>query len=86
MLILGLGVIYMLPMRNRLVREGEEGKGKQAGRSTMRDLIRDYRLAGRARRLAIRPDLSPDRPDPGRAAAACPLRGQRHRDGALAQV
>nr|WP_283249002.1 SLC13 family permease [Aeromonas media] len=55
-LILGLGVIYMLLMRNRLVREGEEGKGKQAGRSTMRDLIRDYRLAGRARRLAIRPD------------------------------
>ncbi|WP_323980953.1 SLC13 family permease [Aeromonas media] len=55
-LILGLGVIYMLLMRNRLVREGEEGKGKQAGRSTMRDLIRDYRLVGRARRLAIRPD------------------------------
>ncbi|QHQ50491.1 SLC13 family permease [Aeromonas media] len=55
-LILGLGVIYMLLMRNRLVREGDEGKGKQAGRSTMRDLIRDYRLAGRARRLAIRPD------------------------------
>ena len=55
-LILGLGVIYMLLMRHRLVREGEEGKGKQAGRSTMRDLIRDYRLAGRARRLAIRPD------------------------------
>ncbi|MGE6232205.1 SLC13 family permease [Aeromonas media] len=55
-LILGLGVIYMLLMRNRLVREGEEGKGKPAGRSTMRDLIRDYRLAGRARRLAIRPD------------------------------
>jgi di/tricarboxylate transporter len=26
-LILGLGVIYMLLMRNRLVREGEEGKG-----------------------------------------------------------
>ncbi|MGE6184996.1 SLC13 family permease [Aeromonas media] len=55
-LILGLGVIYMLLMRHRLVHEGEEGKGKQAGRSTMRDLIRDYRLAGRARRLAIRPD------------------------------
>lgn len=55
-LILGLGVIYMLLMRHRLVREGEEGKGKQAGRSTMCDLIRDYRLAGRARRLAIRPD------------------------------
>ncbi|MCX4048920.1 SLC13 family permease [Aeromonas caviae] len=55
-IILGMGILYMLLMRNRLVREGEEGKGKQMGRSTMRDLIRDYRLAGRARRLAIRPD------------------------------
>jgi len=55
-IILGMGILYMLLMRNRLVREGEEGKSKQMGRSTMRDLIRDYRLAGRARRLAIRPD------------------------------
>ena len=55
-IILGMGILYVLLMRNRLVREGEEGKGKQMGRSTMRDLIRDYRLAGRARRLAIRPD------------------------------
>ena len=55
-IILGMGILYMLLMRNRLVREGEVGKGKQMGRSTMRDLIRDYRLAGRARRLAIRPD------------------------------
>jgi di/tricarboxylate transporter len=56
LIILVMGIIYMLLMRGSLVREGEEGKGKQAGRSTMRDLIRDYRLAGRARRLAIRPD------------------------------
>ena len=55
-LILGLGVIYMLLMRGSLVCEGEEGKGKPAGRSTMRELIRDYRLTGRARRLALRPD------------------------------
>ncbi|WP_324051490.1 SLC13 family permease [Aeromonas caviae] len=55
-IILGMGILYMLLMRTSLVREGEEGKGKQMGRSTMRDLIRDYRLAGRARRLAIRPD------------------------------
>ncbi|MGE6149414.1 SLC13 family permease [Aeromonas media] len=55
-IILTMGIFYMLLMRNRLAQEGEEGKGKQAGRSTMRDLIRDYRLAGRARRLAIRPD------------------------------
>lgn len=56
LIILVMGIVYMLLMRGSLVREGEEGKGKQAGRSTMRDLIRDYRLAGRARRLAIRPD------------------------------
>lgn len=55
-MILGMGILYMLLMRTSLVREGEEGKSKQMGRSTMRDLIRDYRLAGRARRLAIRPD------------------------------
>ena len=76
-----MGILYMLLMRNRLVREGEEGKGKQMGRSTMRDLIRDYRLAG-ARRLAIRPD-----PLIGQTLDELQLRslrGQRHRDGALA--
>ena len=75
----------MLLMRTSLVREGEEGKGKQMGRSTMRDLIRDYRLAGAHADWRSGP-TPPDRPDPGRAAIACPLRGQRHRDGALAQV
>ncbi|MGS3184289.1 SLC13 family permease [Aeromonas taiwanensis] len=55
-IILGMGILYMLLMRTSLVRDEEEGKHKQSGRSTMRDLIRDYRLAGRARRLALRPD------------------------------
>lgn len=55
-IILGMGILYMLLMRTSLVRSEEEGKHKQSGRSTMRDLIRDYRLAGRARRLALRPD------------------------------
>ncbi|WP_429109466.1 SLC13 family permease [Aeromonas veronii] len=55
-LILGLGILYMLLVRGSLVGEGEEGKGKPTGRRTLRDLIRDYRLAGRARRLALRPD------------------------------
>lgn len=55
-IVLAMGILYMLLMRGSLVREGEEGKGKQAGRSTMRELIRDYRLTGRARRLALRPD------------------------------
>ena len=56
LIILVMGIIYMLLMRGSLVCEGEEGKGKPAGRSTMRELIRDYRLTGRARRLALRPD------------------------------
>ncbi|MGR6725346.1 SLC13 family permease [Aeromonas veronii] len=56
LLILGLGILYMLLVRGSLVGEGEEGKGKPTGRRTLRDLIRDYRLAGRARRLALRPD------------------------------
>lgn len=55
-IVLAMGILYMLLMRGSLVREGEEGKGKPAGRSTMRELIRDYRLTGRARRLALRPD------------------------------
>ena len=55
-IILVMGILYMLLMRTSLVRDEEEGKHKQSGRSTMRDLIRDYRLAGRARRLALRPD------------------------------
>src|SRR5690606_40331429 len=60
-LVLAMGILYMLLMRGSLVREGEEGKGKPAGRSTMRELIRDYRLTGRARRLALRPDRSEER-------------------------
>ncbi|RSM29684.1 SLC13 family permease [Aeromonas salmonicida] len=55
-IVLAMGILYMLLMRGSLVYEGEEGKGKPAGRSTMRELIRDYRLTGRARRLALRPD------------------------------
>ncbi|MDR7018644.1 SLC13 family permease [Aeromonas salmonicida] len=55
-IVLAMGILYMLLMRGSLVCEGEEGKGKPAGRSTMRELIRDYRLTGRARRLALRPD------------------------------
>lgn len=55
-IVLTMGILYMLLMRGSLVCEGEEGKSKPAGRSTMRELIRDYRLTGRARRLALRPD------------------------------
>lgn len=51
--VLALGIIYMLVMRFML--KGD-APGQQAGkRRTFRDLIREYRLTGRARRLAIRP-------------------------------
>ena len=73
-IILGMGILYMLLMRTSLVREEEEGKGKQSGRSTMRDLIRDYRLAGRARRLALRPD-SPRSARPWTSCSCRPATG-----------
>ncbi|EKS5419760.1 SLC13 family permease [Salmonella enterica] len=51
--VLVLGIVYMLVMRFML--KGD-APGQQAGkRRTFRDLIREYRLTGRARRLAIRP-------------------------------
>ncbi|ESE87396.1 SLC13 family permease [Salmonella enterica] len=51
--VLAIGIVYMLVMRFML--KGD-ASGQQAGkRRTFRDLIRDYRLTGRARRLAIRP-------------------------------
>ncbi len=51
--VLALGIVYMLVMRFML--KGD-APGQQAGkRRTFRDLTREYRLTGRARRLAIRP-------------------------------
>lgn len=51
--VLALGIVYMLVMRFMLK---SDAPGQQAGkRRTFRDLIREYRLTGRARRLAIRP-------------------------------
>ncbi|MGY3866453.1 SLC13 family permease [Aeromonas bivalvium] len=55
LLILLLGIAYMLLMRGSLARDVQAGCNKGSRRSTLRDLIRDYRLTGRARRLAIRP-------------------------------
>lgn len=52
---LALGIGYMLVARFWLVaREGEDDPKKRV-RRTFRDLIRDYKLTGRARRLGIRP-------------------------------
>lgn len=53
--ILLLGVGYMLVARWWLVLPGQQQEVNTAGhRRTFRDLIRDYQLTGRARRLAIR--------------------------------
>lgn len=51
--VLVLGIVYMLLMRFML--PGDENETKYDKRRTFRDLIKEYRLNGRARRLAIRP-------------------------------
>lgn len=53
LVVLLLGVVYMLLMRFML--RGNDAELKSDKRRTFRDLIREYRLNGRARRLAIRP-------------------------------
>jgi di/tricarboxylate transporter len=55
LLVLIMGIGYMLVARNWLVSNNPESKTEARTRRTMRDLIRDYKLAGKARRLAIRP-------------------------------
>ncbi|NIG23970.1 SLC13 family permease [Klebsiella sp. Acro-834] len=55
LVVLILGIVYMLAVRFMLKTEnGESARGGRK-RSTFRDLIREYHLTGRARRLAIRP-------------------------------
>lgn len=51
--VLLLGILYMLLVRCMLKGDGVEVKPDK--RRTFRDLIKEYRLNGRARRLAIRP-------------------------------
>lgn len=55
LVVLLLGIVYMLLMR--FMFKGEDPSLSRDGgkRSTFRDLIKAYRLTGRARRLAIRP-------------------------------
>ncbi|EMH4162665.1 SLC13 family permease [Pluralibacter gergoviae] len=53
LVVLLLGVAYMLLMRFML--RGNDDELKSDKRRTFRDLIKEYRLNGRARRLAIRP-------------------------------
>lgn len=55
LVVLMLGIVYMLVMRFAL--KGEQHNPRRDGwkQRTFRDLIKEYRLTGRARRLAIRP-------------------------------
>jgi di/tricarboxylate transporter len=53
LVVLVLGIVYMLLVRFML--PGDQNESKHDKRRTFRDLIKEYRLNGRARRLAIRP-------------------------------
>ncbi|NBC99901.1 TRAP transporter large permease subunit [Atlantibacter hermannii] len=55
LVILLLGIVYMLVMRGALTGSSKEEGADTWRRRTFRELIKEYRLAGRARRLAIRP-------------------------------
>jgi len=55
LVILLLGIVYMLVMRGALTSSGKDEGADTWRRRTFRELIKEYRLAGRARRLAIRP-------------------------------
>lgn len=53
-MVLAIGVAYMLLTRNWLNAASPAEVGAPKARRTLRDLIRDYRLAGRERRLQVR--------------------------------
>lgn len=55
LVVLILGIVYMMAVRFMLKTENGESARDGRKRSTFRDLIREYHLTGRARRLAIRP-------------------------------
>ncbi|VVT52780.1 Uncharacterized transporter YfbS [Kosakonia radicincitans] len=55
LVILLLGIIYMLLMRFMLKGDDEQAQRDGWKRRSFRELIKEYRLTGRARRLAIRP-------------------------------
>lgn len=55
LVVLILGIVYMLAVRFMLKTDNGDSALDGRKRSTFRDLIREYHLTGRARRLAIRP-------------------------------
>lgn len=54
-MVLITGIVYMLAVRFMLKTDNGDSARDGRKRSTFRDLIREYHLTGRARRLAIRP-------------------------------
>ena len=55
LVVLILGIVYMLAVRFMLKTDNGDSARDGRKRSTFRDLIREYHLTGRDRRLAIRP-------------------------------
>ncbi|HFX0410268.1 TPA: SLC13 family permease [Klebsiella pneumoniae] len=55
LVVLILGIVYMLAVRFMLKTDNGDSARDGRKRSTFRDLIREYHLTGRARRLATRP-------------------------------
>ncbi|MFW8376780.1 SLC13 family permease [Klebsiella pneumoniae] len=55
LVVLILSIVYMLAVRFMLKTDNGDSARDGRKRSTFRDLIREYHLTGRARRLAIRP-------------------------------
>lgn len=55
LVVLILGIVYMLAVRFMLKTDNGDSARDGRKRSTFRDLIREYHLTGRARRLVIRP-------------------------------
>ena len=55
LVVLILGIVYMLAVRFMLKTDNGDSARDGRKRSTFRDLIREYHLTGRARRLGIRP-------------------------------
>ncbi|HDT5651025.1 TPA: SLC13 family permease [Klebsiella pneumoniae subsp. pneumoniae] len=55
LVVLILGIVYMLAVRFMLKTDNGDSARDGRKRSSFRDLIREYHLTGRARRLAIRP-------------------------------
>ncbi|SXK06669.1 transport protein [Klebsiella pneumoniae] len=55
LVVLIMGIVYMLAVRFMLKTDNGDSARDGRKRSTFRDLIREYHLTGRARRLAIRP-------------------------------